>query len=587
MTPLPTVVPGNYFLSRTTRDLLALKDQINALSTQLNTGRVAETYAGLGIARSDSLGARSILSGLNGYDAAIAHARPRVELTSTSLTQISQSLATLRSGLTSNATDIGTAAKLARAGLDNSVDALRRQFAGQYIFGGRDGSVPPVASADILLDGDMSDPARPLAGLKSLVADQIKADQGAGTGRLTVSNPTSSSVLVREDADAGIRANFGFLLAGQPVASGAFATIGYSATAQEGAIPRFSQPPTATDHFRVVVNQAGVGQKVYDLTGADLADISSAANAASSLQTLIGSGKIASVQSATPPGLTASFTNVSPPASFTIDVDTQPVPGDQISIRLALHDGTTTTLTLQAQRNAEAGSATDFVIGATTAATAQNLSDTLHRAIKRASETTLTASSTFRATQDFFAGSITPGLAPRRIQFSGSTPAYVQTPSDSTVLWYKGEAVAADPRTSITVRSESTGTVAIGARANEEPLRAALTAFATIAVSDRGGSKAIAADRFKEFAARTGSLLPQKEALDGMSNEFALASSALSGAQERNKSARTIIQSQLDGIENAPIQELIVRLVDTQNRLQASYQVTSMLSKLSLVNYLR
>ena len=72
-----------------------------------------------------------------------------------------------------------------------------------------------------------------------------------------------------------------------------------------------------------------------------------------------------------------------------------------------------------------------------------------------------------------------------------------------------------------------------------------------------------------------------------MSNEFGLASSALSEAQERNKSERTVIQSQLDGIENAPIQELIVKLVDTQNRLQASYQVTSMLSKLSLVNYLR
>lgn len=587
MTSLQALIPGNYFLNRTTSDLLALKGQLTALSTQLNTGRIAETYAGLGVARSDSLNARSVLSALTGYDSAIANARPRVELTSTSLAQISQSLATLRSSLTSNVTDVGTTVKLARAGLDNSIDALKRQFSGQYIFGGRDGSVPPVASADILLDGDMSDPARPLAGLKSLVADQIKADQGAGTGRLTVSNPTSSSVLVREDADASVRANFGFLLAGAPVASGAFATISYSASTQEGATPRFAQAPTATDHFRAVVNQPGGGQKVYDLAGADLADISSAANAASSLQTLIGSGKIASVQSTTPPGLTASFANVSPPASFTVDVATQPAPGDQISIKLALHDGTTTTLTLQAQRNAEPGSTTDFAIGATTAATAQNLSDTLQRAIKRASETTLTASSMFRATQDFFAGSTTPGLAPRRIQFSGATPIYVQTPSDSTVLWYKGEAVAADPRASITVRSESTGTVAIGARANEEPIRAALTAFAAIAVSDRGGSKAIAADRFKEFVARTGSLLPQKEALDGMSNEFALASSALSEAQERNKSARTIIQSQLDGIENAPIQELIVKLVDTQNRLQASYQVTSMLLKLSLVNYLR
>lgn len=587
MTSIPAFAPGNYLLNRTTSDLVALKSQLNTLSTQLSTGRVAETYAGLGIARSDSLTARSILSALGGYESFIANARPRVELTSTSLAQISHSLATLRASLTSNAADIGTTAKLARAGLDNAINALKQQFEGRYIFGGRDGGVPPVASADSLVDGDASDPARPLAGLKTLVSDQIKADQGAGTGRLTVSNPTSSSVLVREDADAGVRASFGFMLAGPPVASSTFATISYSAGAQEGAVARFSQAPTATDHFRVVVNQPEGGQKVYDLTGADLADVSSAANAASALQALIGSGKIASVQSTSPPGLTASFANVSSPASFTVNVASQPAVGDSISIKLVLHDGTTTTLTLQARQNAEAGSTTDFAIGATPAATAQNLADTLQRALNRASETTLAASATIRATQDFFAGSSTPGLAPRRIQFSGATPSYVQTPSDLTVIWYKGETSTTDPRASITVRSGTTGTIEIGARANEEPIRAALIAFAAVAVSDQGGSKAITMGRFKELVARTGTLLPQKEALDGMSSEFGMAATGLSEAQERNKSERTIIQSQLDGIENAPIQELIVKLVDTQNRLQASYQVTSMLSKLSLVNYLR
>lgn len=587
MTSIPAFAPGNFSLDRTTSDLLALKDRLSALSTQLGTGRAAETYAGLGIARSESLTARSILSALSGYDSAIANARPRVDLASSSLTQISQTLAALRTSITSNAADVGTTAKLAQVGLDNAIDALEQQFAGRYIFGGREGGIPPVESARNLLDGDTSDPAKPLAGLKTLVADQIKADQGAGTGRLTVSTPTSGSVLVQEDTDAGVRANFGFTLAGPPVASGAFATISYSAGAQEGAIPRFSQPPTATDHFRVVVNQTGGGQKVCDLTGADLADISSAANAASSLLTLIGSGKIASVQSAMPPGLTAAFANVNQPGSFTVNVASQPAAGDLISIKLGLHDGTATMLTLQAQRNAEAGSTTDFTIGATPAATAQNLSETLQRALNRASETTLAASAMVRATQDFFAGSRTPGLAPRRIQFSGSAPTYVQTPSDSTIIWYKGESSGTDPRASITVRTGTTSTAAIGARASEEPIRAALTAIAAIAVSDRAGVKPIIADRFKEFVARTGTLLPQKEALDAMSNEFGLASSVLSEAQQRNKSERGVIQSQLDGIENAPIQELVVKLVDTQNRLQASYQVTAMLSKLSLVNYLR
>ncbi|MFG3756526.1 hypothetical protein, partial [Klebsiella pneumoniae] len=81
-----------------------------------------------------------------------------------------------------------------------------------------------------------------------------------------------------------------------------------------------------------------------------------------------------------------------------------------------------TTLVLQAQTSADAASVTDFAIGATPAATAQNLSGALQRALNRAAETTLAASATARATADFFAGSAAPGLAPRRIDFSGAAP---------------------------------------------------------------------------------------------------------------------------------------------------------------------
>jgi len=587
MTSIPPFAAGSYAVSQNASDLLALASQIKTLSAQLSTGRVTETHGELGIGRSDSLSARATLSALGGYDAAIASVRPRVELTSVSLTQISKSAATLRGGLTNNSMDSLSNTGLARAGLDSAIDALNQQFGGQYLFGGRESRVRPVLSADVLLSGDASDPTRPLAGLKTLVAEQIKADQGAGAGRLILSNPTPTSILVREDADAGARANFGFMLAGAPAASGAFATIGYDPAVLEGAIPRFAQAPTATDHFRVVVNEAGGGQKTYDLTGAHLADVSSAASAASSLLALVGGGKIASVQSGTPPGLTASFANVSAPASFAINVATQPASGDWISIKLAMHDGSATTLNLRAQSSADPDSTTDFAIGATPAATALNLSATLQRALRRASETTLAASSTIRATQDFFAGAMAPGLAPRRIDFSGPTPAYFQTPSSSTVIWYKGEASAIDPRSSFVVRAGATRTVGIGARANEDSIRAALSGFAALAASDMSPATTASADRWKALAARSGSLLPSKETLEALSNEFDLASSALSEAQAQDKFARAILQSHLDHVENASMEEVMVKLVDLQNRLQASYQVTSMLSKLSLVNYLR
>lgn len=587
MSSIPAFSTAGYPFSRNVSDLLALGSQFKALSTQVSTGRVADTYGELGIRRSDSLSARASLSALSGYDAAIASARPRVELTSVSLTQISKSAATLRSGLTNSSTDRLTNVGLARAGLDRALDALNQQFGGQYLFGGRKSDTPPVVSADVLFGGDATDSAKPLAGLRTMVAEQVKADQGTGTGRLTISSPTSTSILVREDADAGTRANFGFRLAAAPVASSAFATIRYTPGILEAALPRFAQAPTSDDHFRVVVNKAGGGQQIYDLSGADLADISSAAAAASSLQALVGDGKIATVQSGAPPGLTASFANLNAPGSFTVDVASQPARGDRLSIKLVMHDGTTTTLNLQAQSSADPDSTTDFAIGATPAATARNLSATLERALKHASETTLAASSTIRATQDLFAGSATPGLAPRRIDFSGSTPTYVQTPSPSTVIWYRGEASTTDPRSSVVVRAGATRTVAIGARANEEPIRAALSGFAALAVSDRSAPTTTSEERWKALAARLSALLPPKDAIEAVSNEFELASSALSEAQAQDRSARAILQSHLDRLENAPMEELMVKLVEVQNRLQASYQVTSMLSKLSLVNYLR
>ena len=46
------------------------------------------------------------------------------------------------------------------------------------------------------------------------------------------------------------------------------------------------------------------------------------------------------------------------------------------------------------------------------------------------------------------------------------------------------------------------------------------------------------------------------------------------------------MQNTLDGIEQAPTEEVVAKLLDVQNRLQASYQITSTLSKLSLVNYI-
>ncbi|MCV9938459.1 hypothetical protein OIU35_19105 [Boseaceae bacterium BT-24-1] len=586
MTSISAFAAGAHSFVRNTSDLLTLKGQLDVLTNQLSTGRVAETYGELGIRRSESLSARATLSAIGGYEAAIASARPRVELASASLAQVSKLAATLQGGLTNQTNLGGPLTKLARDSLDGVLAALNQQIGGQFLFSGRATHIAPVPSTDVLLNGDTSDPARPLAGLRTLVAEQTKADLGVGLGRLRLANPTSTSVGLQDEANAGARANFGFAIAAAPTASSDFAVISYSPSPLEGAVPSFSRAPTADDHFRVVVNQPAGGQKTYDLTGSDLADISSPANAASSLMARIDGGKIASVQSEASLGLTASFTNTTPPASLTINVASQPARGDQISIALALRDGSTTTLTLQAQANARPDSTTEFMIGPTPAATAQNLSDTLRRALGRAAQTALAASSTIRATQNFFAGSSIPGLAPRRIDMMGSPPHFSQIASASTVTWYQGEVSTTDPRASVTARTGATSAVAVGARANEDAIRAALSGLAAVAVHETQVTDT-ASDRWKALAQRAASLFPSRDALEVISTEFSLASSSLSQAQTHNQSTQTILQLYLDGIETVSREAVIPKILEVQNRIQASYQLTAMLSKLYLINYLR
>ena len=62
--------------------------------------------------------------------------------------------------------------------------------------------------------------------------------------------------------------------------------------------------------------------------------------------------------------------------------------------------------------------------------------------------------------------------------------------------------------------------------------------------------------------------------------------SALASAKERHQSTKDYLNTTLAGVENVTTEEVATQILSLQTQLQASYQVTSMLSKLSLTNYL-
>ncbi|MDP4022623.1 hypothetical protein Q8W71_08320 [Methylobacterium sp. NEAU 140] len=617
MTTITPFAAGTFTRTRNTEQLTALKSQLDTLSTQLSTGQAAQTYGGLGSGRTTALAAQATISALAGYAAGIGSAQTRTQLAVTSLTQVAtlgtSARASLLNGPQSTALNLTATKALAQSNLQTALDALNQSAGGTYLFGGRNAAAQPVVDGDTILNGTRDAAGQALAGLKTVVSEQVRADLGSnGQGRLSVAQPTATSVSLTEDPSAEARANFGFSI-GTMTTTGSALTVTSTPATAATATATFAEAPTEGQRFRVVVNQPDGSQRTIDFTTTSAATVdvgtpfpvippgaTAAADAATALAGLIAPGTLASVQSAAPtdtppgPGLSLAFTGGTA-ASTTVELagtpPRQPAVGDTLTVTLKLHDGTTTTLTLTAAASTAPASVSSFAIGADPDTTAANLSAALGNALRTAAGSTLTASATARAAQDFFAGSATPGLTPRRITFDagGTATGYAQAPRSDTVVWYQGEDGTTDPRGTQTVQTSATGSVKIGARADEPAIRNVLAGLATVALGMPSATDANVNAAYAAVSSRAQALLSSADtspSVQDIVTELSLASARLSDAATTNKATQNTLQNTLDGIEQAPTQEVAAKLLDVQNRLQASYQITASLSKLSLVNYI-
>ena len=610
MTTISPFAAGTYVNTRSTSQLLSLKGQLDTLSTQLSTGRTAETYAGLGAGRSTSLTARGTLSALDGYDAGIASAQTRVTLASTSLQQIAKLTADLRGGIASNlqpATGTTVTPQLAQASLDGAIDALNQSAAGQYLFGGRATDAAPVKSTDVILNGDKTT-IPPQEGLITLVEQQKAADLGTGMGRLELPDTlVGNTFQLSEDTTdktGETRANFGLLIAAMPTPTGAI-TVKEAQQANPASLMSLDHAPVAGESFRVTVNLNDGSQKTYDFTAsASVQKVASPEfpifktdangkaedNARDALIAFAEKqgGTVASVQSGNTPPLSAKFDNGTY-AAYDIGLSGQPAAGDSITVQLALHDGTKTSVTLTATNGTS--STGTFAIGADVPTTTANMLAALKVSLTTAANGPLSASSTVRASEDFFSATNASGQAPKRIDLTpGKPPTYLSAASTSTVIWYQGDAANTDPRATASIRAGANLDVAIGARANEVPIQKALAGFAALAVDGLADPKATnTPGRLAALSSKTYDLLGKASndpSLEAIATDFGLAASTLTSAKSQNAATRLTLQNVVDGVESAPIQEVAAKLLEVQNRLQASYQITSSLSKLSLVNYI-
>jgi flagellar hook-associated protein 3 FlgL len=262
-----------------------------------------------------------------------------------------------------------------------------------------------------------------------------------------------------------------------------------------------------------------------------------------------------------------------PPAA-TINVAAQPLAGDALSVSFNLPDGTSKTLNLVAATTGSASGDT-YAIGATPADTANNIKLALGQLLTTNTSTDLAAASTMRASTDFFDGK----------------------PAGQVVSWYKGDSDPASASVTEAVQARNTGvvqvgdhqSVAIGLRANEIGLRTTMASFAAMAVTTFSSTDTTVLAPFNALATRASAKLlgdTGQKAIQGMTADLATASLTLSDAGSRASAVRAQAQGSLDLVENADPTKVATELMAVQTRLQASYQTTAALGKLSLTDYL-
>lgn len=283
--------------------------------------------------------------------------------------------------------------------------------------------------------------------------------------------------------------------------------------------------------------------------------------------------------SATGTALTASVAG----GAATLAVAAQPGAGESVSLSLKLPDGSTTKLTFTAGGDSANGNL-GFAIGADAAETTANLQNAVRAAIGEIAREKLPAASALGASQAFFAGS--PNDPPLRVAgppYATATATVPGTAAD-TVIWYRGDDAAGSARETAPVRTGDTSSVALGARANEPGFQAVLAALGALVGQD---FPAGSSDAQRLYAATADAVADSLgDGVQSILVDFSVASASLTTASNRLGIARNQVADTLAGIEDADPNEVAVKLLATQTRLQASYQTTSAISKLSLVNFL-
>jgi flagellar hook-associated protein 3 FlgL len=328
--------------------------------------------------------------------------------------------------------------------------------------------------------------------------------------------------------------------------------------------------------------QAGLKQIIAERKAADNTNGSGnlTATATGNVVSILNASTSVGLQAGSPGSSNAGVavaTVAGPPAGSTVTFNSIPSDGDTVQVTLTLPDNSTKTLTFTARAGAADPTKNEFQIGATPAATANGLAGVVTSTLQTVAATDLQAASAMRASNDFFGA-------------TAATPytRLTATPNPAgTVQWYQGDTTSPSARDTASVQVGDNQSVSIGAQANEAGFRTLLARLGVLATETFDATATNDPARYSAMISRASpSAVTTGQTLTDIQTQLGLASATLDTAKKTNTARGATLQDTLDSIEQADTTKVATALADLQTRLQASYTLTSTMSKLSLVNYL-
>lgn len=608
---------GNNFSS-----IARMQDNFAKLQLQLATGEKASSLSELGRERTLDLDLRARLGVMDSYTSNIETVELRLSFMQNAVTRLDEIEGESRAAVMTGGTGFEEASmvsvpKLAENRLEEVLSILNGDLNGRYVFGGSTTDAPPVASYDLIMNGDGT-----RDGFRTIAAQRKAADAGADAkGRLVTDQPLLTSAIPGGSPDTVT------LTEADPIASPVRTQLtGVSTTSANVAVTapagspvelavQFTGLPADGETITIDVTLADgtVDSRIFTAVtgtpanpgefqiGADANE--TATNFQAALDSYLTSDTVVLSEdgvhdfglklidgSVDSDGASISAAAGSP-AVATISLTEDFEVGDSISYRFELPDGSLETIKLRAVSTVPTELPGDFNIGASLSETTQNMKTALDGAIQELVGTKLEAVSVYEAADDFFAGRNGTAQRVDGPPYETATAMIAATDAD-TVDWYTGEDTTGVPRETVTAKVDTSTSVRYGVQANEKGIVDLISSLAALTIDDYPASDPYSKDKFIAMADKQLSRLAETNnddpgAIEVISLDLGIAQVTANSASERHQTYSAQLESMLAEVEEAPLEETAAKLLQLQVRLEASYQTTSIVSELTLVNFMR